>query len=52
MNLNEPEKAKMDFSKAIELNPRNIKAMKRISYMLIQEGQLLEGLIYLKKLGK
>jgi len=52
MNLNEPEKAKMDFSKAIELNPRNIKAMKRISYMLIQEGQLLEGLIYLKKIRK
>ena len=52
MNLNEPEKAKMDFSKAIELNPNNIKAMKRISYMLIQEGLLLEALIYLKKVRK
>ena len=52
MNLNEPEKAKMDFSKAIELNPNNIKAMKRISYMLIQEGSLLEALIYLKKIRK
>ena len=52
MNLNEPEKAKMDFSKAIELNPKNIKAMKRISYMLIQEGLLLEALIYLKKIRK
>ena len=49
MNLNEPEKAKMDFSKAIELNPNNIKAMKRISFMLIQEGLLLEALIYLIK---
>ena len=52
MNLNEPEKAKIDFSKAIELNPKNIKAMKRISYMLIQEGSLHEGLIYLKKIRK
>ena len=52
MNLNEPEKAKKDFSKAIELNPNNIKAMKRISYMLIQEGSLHEGLIYLKKIRK
>ena len=52
MNLNEPEKAKMDFSKAIELNPNNIKAMKRISYMLIQEGLLLEALIYLRKVRK
>ena len=52
MNLNEPEKAKMDFSKALELNPKNIKAMKRISYMLIQEGLLLEALIYLKKIRK
>ena len=52
MNLNEPEKAKMDFSKAIELNPRNTKAMKRISYLLIQEGLLLEALIYLRKIRK
>ena len=52
MNLNEPEKAKMDFSKALELNPKNIKAMKRISYLLIQEGLLLEALIYLKKIRK
>ena len=52
LNLNEPEKAKMDFSKALELNPNNIKAMKRISYMLIQEGSLLEALIYLKKIRK
>ena len=52
MNLNEPEKAKKDFSKAIELNPNNIKAMKRISYMLIQEGLLLEALIYLRKIRK
>ena len=52
MNLNEPEKAKMDFSKAIELNPNNIKAMKRISYMLIQEGLLLEAMIYLRKVRK
>jgi len=52
MNLNEPEKAKMDFSKAIELNPNNIKAMKRISFMLIQEGLLLEALIYLRKVRK
>ena len=52
MNLNEPQKAKMDFSKALELNPKNIKAMKRISYMLIQEGLLLEALIYLKKIRK
>ena len=52
MNLNEPEKAKMDFSKAIELNPNNVKAMKRISYMLIQEGLLLEALIYLRKIRK
>ena len=52
MNLNEPDKAKMDFSKALELNPKNIKAMKRISYMLIQEGLLLEALIYLKKIRK
>jgi tetratricopeptide (TPR) repeat protein len=52
MNLNEPQKAKMDFSKALELNPKNIKAMKRISYMLIQEGLLLEALIYLKKIIK
>ena len=52
MNLNQPEKAKMDFSKAIELNPNNVKAMKRISYMLIQEGLLLEALIYLRKIRK
>ena len=52
MNLNEPDKAKMDFSKALELNPKNIKAMKRISYMFIQEGLLLEALIYLKKIRK
>ena len=52
MNLNEPDKAKMDFSKALELNPQNIKAMKRISYMLIQEGLLFEALIYLKKIRK
>ena len=52
MNLNEPQKAKMDFSKALELKPKNIKAMKRISYMLIQEGLLLEALIYLKKIRK
>ena len=52
MNLIEPEKAKMDFSKAIELNLNNIKAMKRISFMLIQEGLLLEALIYLRKVGK
>ena len=52
MNLNEPEKAKMDFSKALELNPKNIKAMKRISYMFIQEGLLREALIYLKKIRK
>jgi len=52
MNLNEPDKAKMDFSKALELNPKNIKAMKRISYMLIQEGLLHEALIYLKKIRK
>jgi len=52
MNLNEIEKAKMDFSKALELNPKNIKAMKRISYMLIQEGSLHEGLLYLKKIRK
>ena len=52
MNLNEPEKAKMDFSKALELNPRNTKAMKRISFLLIQEGLLLEALIYLRKIRK
>ena len=52
MNLNEREKAKMDFSKALELNPRNTKAMKRISYLLIQEGLLLEALIYLRKIRK
>ena len=52
MNLNEPDKAKMDFSKALELNPKNIKAMKRISFLLIQEGLLLEALIYLKKIRK
>ena len=52
MNLNESNKAKMDFSKAIELNPKNIKAMKRISYMHIQEGQLLEALVYLNKIKK
>ena len=52
MNLNEPEKAKMDFSKALELNPRNAKAMKRISFLLIQEGLLLEALIYLRKIRK
>lgn len=49
MNLNDSQKAKMDFSKAIELNPKNIKAMKRISYMHIQEGLLLEALVYLNK---
>jgi len=52
MNLNEPEKAKMDFAKALELNPRNTKAMKRISYLFIQEGLLLEALIYLRKIRK
>jgi len=52
MNLNELDKAKTDFSKAIELNPNNTKAMKRISYMLIQEGSLLEALIYLRKVRK
>ena len=52
MNLHESEKAKMDFSKAIELNPKNVKALKRISYMHIQEGKLLEALVYLNKIQK
>ena len=52
MNLNESEKAKIDFARAIELNPKNIKALKRLSYIYIQEGLLREALINLKKIVK
>ena len=52
MNLNQSEKAKIDFARAIEINPKNIKALKRLSYIYIQEGLLREALINLKKIIK
>ena len=52
VELKQYDEAIKSFDETIKLNPNNIKAMKRISYMLIQEGLLLEALIYLKKVRK
>ena len=49
MNLNKDDKAKLDFERAIQLNPKNVKALKRLSYIHILLGELYESLTYLKR---
>ena len=49
MNLNKLDLAKKDLLKAIELNPQNIKALRRFSSLLISEGELMEAEIYIKR---
>ena len=49
MNIEENLKAKQDFIKAIEINPKNIKAMKRISYLYIREGSFTNAEVYLNQ---
>lgn len=49
MNLNQIDSAKNDFKKTIEINPKNIKALKRLSMAHISLGELTESEIYLKR---
>lgn len=52
MNLNKFENAKNDLLKAIELNPQNIKALRRLSNVYITEGELMEAEMYLTRATK
>jgi DnaJ family protein C protein 7 len=49
MNLNKHELSKQDFNKAIQLNPSNIKALRRLSAVHIAEGDVREAEVYLKR---
>ena len=49
MNLSKMEEAKADLLKAIELNPINVKALRRLSSVYINEGSLMDAEVYLKK---
>ena len=48
MNLNKDDKAKLDFERAIQLNPKNVKALKRLGTVYLQQGELEEASIYFK----
>ena len=50
LSLNKNDQAKSDLNKAILLNARNIKALKRLAYVHTKLGELLEAEIYLKKM--
>ena len=49
MNLDNLEKAKDDLKQAIALNPKNIKALKRLGTVNLQQGELHEASVYLKR---
>lgn len=49
LNMGKPQYAINDLNKAISLNPRNIKALKRLSHILISQGNLTEAEIYLRR---
>ena len=49
MNLDNLEKAKDDLKQAIALNPKNIKALKRLGTVNLQQGELQEASVYLKR---
>ncbi len=49
MNLGKYQNAINDLNKAISINPRNIKALKRLSHILISQGNLTEAEIYLRR---
>lgn len=38
-----------DLNKAINLNPRNVKALKRLAFVLVSTGELAEAELYLKR---
>lgn len=38
-----------DLNKAIKLNPKNVKALKRLAFLLISNGELNEAEVYLKR---
>jgi tetratricopeptide (TPR) repeat protein len=49
LNLKNHRNAINDLNKALNLNPRNIKALKRLSHIKTQMGELAEAEIYLKR---
>ena len=49
LNLGKYQNAVNDFNKAISIYPRNIKALKRLSHILISQGNLNEAEIYLRR---
>ena len=49
MNLDNLERAKDDLKQAISLNPKNVKALKRLGIVNLQQGELQEAYIYFKR---
>ncbi len=49
MNLDNLERAKDDLKQAIALNPKNVKALKRLGTVYLQQGELEEASIYFKR---
>lgn len=49
LNLGKNSNAINDLNKAISINPRNIKALKRLSHILISQGNINEAEIYLRR---
>jgi len=49
LNLGKYQNSINDLNKAISINPRNIKALKRLSHILISQGNLNEAEIYLRR---